>query len=189
MKHCSMKHCSILFFLVLLLVACDDNSLIKSEMDRFLNTKVELNLDSMAYASELNTIQDSVVHYKMKDYAYIVYFDSLSCSDCAINHLSDWTDLTLTKHLNDNDISLLFIISPPKKKIKKIIDKLCKNTLMNDQIYVDTMSVFARTNPNIPSNSILHTFLINEQGKVLLIGSPLHNNKIMDLSLEIIKSK
>lgn len=69
------------------------------------------------------------------------------------------------------------------------MNKLCKNTLMNDQIYIDTMSVFARTNPNIPRNSILHTFLINEQGKVLLIGSPLHNNKIMNLSLEIIKSK
>ena len=68
--------------------------------------------------------KDSTFHYKMKDYAYIVYVDSLSCSDCAINHLSDWTDLTLTQYLNDNDLSLLFIISPPKNKIKKIM----KNT-------------------------------------------------------------
>lgn len=182
-----MKHYKYIFivFSILFITSCENKSVIKSEMDKFLNTTVELKLDSMVYAKTLINENESIQSYKMSDYSYVVYVDSLSCSYCAINHLADYTDLSFDRFINENNISILFILSPTYDNIHKVIDKLRKNNIMNDCVFIDTTAVFARSNHNLPKNTRLHTFFIDKSGKVLLIGSPLHNDKIMSLSLNV----
>lgn len=56
-------------------------------------------------------------------------------------------------------------------------------------IYVDTLGVFNRNNRHIPSNPELHTFLLDSNGYVLLVGNPLENEKIEKLFWQILEEK
>jgi hypothetical protein len=42
---------------------------------------------------------------------------------------------------------------------------------------------FERLNPHLPANEQFHTFLLNEENKVVLAGSPVHNEKLKKLYL------
>lgn len=49
--------------------------------------------------------------------------------------------------------------------------------MLSYPIYMDTTGVFRRTNPQLPSNPMLHTFLLDENNEVLAVGNPLENEK------------
>lgn len=60
---------------------------------------------------------------------------------------------------------------------------------LNSIIYVDTTQHFRRHNPNIPSDVMFHTFLLDSDNKVILVGSPIQNNRIQNLFKKIIKEE
>lgn len=53
----------------------------------------------------------------------------------------------------------------------------------------DTTGVFHRTNPQLPSNPMLHTFLLDENNEVLVVGNPLENEKIDRMFWRTVKEK
>ena len=53
----------------------------------------------------------------------------------------------------------------------------------------DTTGVFRRTNPQLPSNPMLHTFLLDENNEVLVVGTPLVNEKIDRMFWRTVKEK
>ena len=56
-------------------------------------------------------------------------------------------------------------------------------------IFVDTANVFTESNPNIPSESMYHTFLLDENNNVILVGNPIVNEKIADMLPSIVEEK
>ena len=44
-------------------------------------------------------------------------------------------------------------------------------------------------NPHLPKNKALHTFLLDENNNVILVGDPLHNKKIEEMFYKIVKEK
>lgn len=44
-------------------------------------------------------------------------------------------------------------------------------------------------NPNIPSESMFHTFLLDENNKVILIGNPMVNKQIEEMLVLIVEEK
>lgn len=56
-------------------------------------------------------------------------------------------------------------------------------------IYMDTTGIFHRTNPQLPSNPMLHTFLLDENNEVLVVGNPLENEKIDRMFWRTVKEK
>lgn len=53
----------------------------------------------------------------------------------------------------------------------------------------DTTGVFHRTTPQLPSNPMLHTFLLDENNEVLVVGNPLDNEKIDRMFWRTVKEK
>ena len=53
----------------------------------------------------------------------------------------------------------------------------------------DTCGSFLNANKHIPNNSLLHTFMIDKNDSVVLIGNPHTNPKIRDLLFSIINSR
>lgn len=169
----------VLFFLFI--ISCKQSSF-KEEMDVFNNSQIKLMLDSMIY-----TQQNKMVSSIESGYTYIVYVDSVSCSDCALNHFKDWTEF---ESLFDREkFSYLFIVNPKQSEMTNVIEKVKSDTLFNDRIYIDTAGVFERNNYLLPQNKLLHTFMINKNNTVVLIGNPINNPKIKKLFYKIINQK
>ncbi len=48
-------------------------------------------------------------------------------------------------------------------------------------VFLDTAGVFERSNPGLPANPVFHTFLLDRENRVVLVGSPIGNAKMWDL--------
>ena len=56
-------------------------------------------------------------------------------------------------------------------------------------LFIDSVNVFMEANPNIPSESMFHTFLLDDNNKVILVGNPIFNKQIDDMMLSIVEEK
>ena len=51
----------------------------------------------------------------------------------------------------------------------------------------DREGQFEKLNPHLPKNKVLHTFLLDENNNVILVGNPLHNKKIEKMFYKIVE--
>ena len=54
---------------------------------------------------------------------------------------------------------------------------------------MDTLGVFIDDNKHIPHHPDMHTFLLDEDNNVLLVGNPLENEKIEEMFWQIVEEK
>ena len=118
----------------------------------------------------------------------IKYSDSTECSTCMLKRMYDWEIVMDSLQHNDHIIDILFIFSPPKDKINAFEENLIKNQYPFP-IYMDTCNAFLRANPHIPANPIMHSFLLDENDSVILVGNPVRNKKIEELFFKILEEK
>ena len=56
-------------------------------------------------------------------------------------------------------------------------------------MHIDSSDIFIKKNPHIPLKGVYHTFLLDENNNVILIGNPINNKKINRLFQKLIKDK
>lgn len=114
-----------------------------------------------------------------KEFAFITYFDSLSCSRCQINHLSDFNDFYEVAD-SVGVLDYLVIFSPRMEEY----DELVKELVLNDfpyPVYVDYGGSFRKANACIPEDSRFHSFLLDRNGHPAFVGNPVASQKLWDL--------
>ena len=163
----------LLFSLLMLLFSCERSS-IKLKIQKFSSHPVILNMDSMVNARTL-------IGQLPKRNA------SLECTDCAIKRLLQWR--TLIKQNYAYRLDFLFILSPNQHHLKSVLTKLRKDTILNNYIYVDTCNVFTRNNSTIPEERYLHTFLLDRENKIVLVGNPNVNERVESLFQKIMNER
>ena len=89
---------------------------------------------------------------------------------------------------SNNEFYNVFIITPDRKS-KETLRSKYREKLIPQTIFVDTANVFMKANANIPSESMFHTFLLDENNKVVLVGNPMLNNKIEYMMISILEEK
>ncbi len=57
---------------------------------------------------------------------------------------------------------------------------------LEHSVFLDTCNVFKKTNPQMPDNEMFHTFVINKEGNVLMVGNPFANEKMEALFKKVI---
>ena len=175
-----MKYLVSLFILLPVICSCH----FKKEtelLDSFLGSKVILYTDSMLNIKDGRNRIDDV------DYTYVVYIDSTDCSECAIKSVTWWAnDSDLLNALETGKLGLAFIFSPRKNVQKQIIKIIKEESVFPQYTYVDTSKLVVKYNPNIPQNRLLHTFMIDNNGKVIMAGSPITNENVKKIFLKII---
>ena len=87
------------------------------------------------------------------------------------------------------DLSLMIIIMPSKGIVNEFPKLMANTPEMIDYIYFDYFGLLEKKNPHLPKSKSLHTFLMDKNGKVLLVGNPVRNNKINALMLDILEDK
>ena len=108
----------------------------------------------------------------------VLYVDSTSCSGCFLSNLVGYHDIndSLVAHGGE----LLVLLHPQRGRMEEI------KTRMRHERYpfwciVDVSGEFIAKNPELPENKLLHTFSLDEQSNVILVGDPTRNEKINEL--------
>ena len=124
---------------------------------------------------------------RSKGYKMVVYTDSTECSSCAIGHLYVWEPILDSLMTFPEYNETVFIFAPSKTDCSKV-EKELRYSDFKYPVYLDTCNVFAELN-NIPINRLMHTFLIDKEGRVVLVGNPLSNSKIQELLFKVLNSE
>ena len=116
------------------------------------------------------------------------YVDSVTCSSCYLQKVAIDSLLFNMETLSDNEFYNIFIINPDNKTKNTLKSKYLER-LIPQTIFVDSTNVFIEANPNIPPESMYHTFLLDESNKVVLVGNPMLNKQIEAMMLSIVEEK
>ena len=60
---------------------------------------------------------------------------------------------------------------------------------ISSQIYLDSANVFARQNQHVPNDVLFHTFLLDEDLNVVIVGDPVRNEEINKIFWNILNGK
>ena len=105
----------------------------------------------------------------------ILFIGPNECSTCALNSLSEWNVLLDLE--KEKKVQLVFILNPKKKDLEQVISTYYSSGLKHP-VMIDTCDIFTQNNPHIPEESLFHTFLINSDNNVVMVGNPIKNAKI-----------
>lgn len=119
-------------------------------------------------------------------YRLIVYVDSTSCSPCFISHMYDYEEIV--EEFDSVGIKTLFVFELGQDKAADVMSSL------EQQVYPFISAVvlnggFASANPHLPSSSLLHSFLLDMENKVIVVGNPVRNDKIKELMFNTMKNQ
>lgn len=151
----------------------------RTPSESVMGMEVTLPLDEMMLypADKRDTLPD----YR---YRYVVYVDSLECSPCKIIHMGIWNHFC--SELADARTAFCMIFSPPKGKVaemKRVYDTYRHRI----PIYIDTLGVFERDNPQFAQlPSTFHSFLLDTEGKMVVIGDASTNHYARDEVFDVI---
>ena len=170
----------------LLLSSCNQfNRKMKNDMEQFHCSVINIPIEQMSRFE--GCVTDSLVNYS-GEYRLIVFADSTECSPCAIKYLYSWEPIIDTLMENSCYRETIFIFAPPKADCS-IVEAELKQKKFKFPTYLDKCNSFAKANKNIPSNRNMHTFLVDQSGKVVLVGNPLTNGNIRQLLYDYLKGK
>lgn len=167
-----MKRLGIVLLLLLFCVACKDykKEAVKNMVTEHVGTKVNFP-DSLLYRS----LSDSIVSLPQKPIKVVTHING-ECISC-LNQFIDWMEIgdSLTEAGN---VDLVFYI---RSIDFESVQGFLSEVNFKYPFFIDPNSDILFNN-NIPLNkSTLHTFLLDKDNKIVLIGSPLGNPKLADL--------
>ena len=118
-------------------------------------------------------------------FSIVTYADSTGCISCKLQ-LPKWKSFIVElDSISLGKVPVYFFLCP--KDFKEIIYTL-KRDYFDYPVCVDMKDVFNRLN-HFPDEIDFHTFLLDENSKVVAIGNPVYNFKVKELYLNIIQGK
>jgi hypothetical protein len=163
-----------------MLTSCEKRKSIEEEVSLLKSSAIALCLDSMVYCIDDNSKfleSDSLSFYKDSVSGLVVFTDSTCCSPCAVKDMYKWYEIMdSTKNICAGQSKIFFIFSGPASSTESIKNGLHEISF-DSPVFIDTCGVFIRSNPHIPSNPLLHIFMIDKKHNVVMVGSPLKNRE------------
>lgn len=169
-------------FAVLILVSCNaPHTQLKQTFDSFLGSRIVI----PPFKEAIYHGQDSIIPFVKKKYNIIIYLDSITCSSCEISELGKWSSfMSNSMQTNTNCLFIAAQLSPQKEEEIKTLVKILKFPW---PIYIDKSNRFIQYNhTTLPNNKLFHTFLLNTNDEVILIGNPIINFDLQNLYIKTI---
>lgn len=171
---------NILLMMSVLFVGCTNQ--FDKNMEAFVKEPIHIPYQTMD-KRVCSIYTDSLSSEKML--RIVNYIDTLDCSTCALSRLA-----AVEKEKKDmdelKDVGVVYVIETDTEKAENVYFAFC-NARIEGAVYLDTCYAFLRANPHIPDNPLFHTFVLNEQDSVVLVGDPFKNEKMENLFLKIIE--
>lgn len=155
-----------------LVFSCNRNS-IEDEMKRMENMTVNLNLNNMqCWASDTLVIERP---WETKPLKLCVFISEDFCTSCYLKKMFQWEDfIELEKDYN----FYIYFIFEPQEGCEENFHKFFYQAELDHPFYLDKKKLFMKENSFIPEQNIFHTFLLDENNHIILIGDILHNEDI-----------
>ncbi len=127
--------------------------------------------------------QDTVdFSFQKADYKVVIYVDSIGCLSCKLQ-LDKWKDVIhRIDSVSDVRVPFVFVFSP--EKLRDVM-YATKSGGFDYPILLDLKGEFNALN-HFPDNFNFQTMLLDRDNKVLAIGNPVQNPKILDLYQSVI---
>lgn len=181
-----VKMCIFIGLILFFCVACSDRSQQIAKEMKILQSKV-IRLPLKGLVMQQSTVLHEIEANK-QDLKLVIYTDSVGCTSCAINQINLWNSFIDYAERFNNQLRFYFIFSPVRKDLNSI--KLAiANSLFDYPVVLDTLKEFEKLNPHLPKNRSFHTFLLDENNKVILVGNPMHNKRIEEMFYKIVEEK
>lgn len=158
--------------------SCSQDAEVRKHILSMHENKVKISLDKMKCVKPMDFKDSLCAGQKSFKYRMIVFVDSTTCSTCLIDGIRVWNPYI--ENGIRKGIKHIFIVSPKHRQIEDVYISILYSYL-NCEIYVDTSHVFRKENPQIPQERRYHSFLINNNDSVVIVGSPVDNPQIDSL--------
>lgn len=173
-----------LLYSIFLLASCvGESGKVKQELASLMSNRIEMCQEATVTLSGKDIIAQD---YFASDFKMVVYTDSLGCSSCALQQLHLWSDFVEFAEPYGGKLKYYFIFNPPKRENIRLA---LRSSMLDYPMLLDSLGEFERLNPHLPKNKAMHTFLLDEQNNVVLVGNPLHNPEIERMFKEIVEEK
>lgn len=166
--------------LVFTMISCGGG--IKKDLERFIGQEIEIPRDLPVSLNGKDSLQ---AYSSPKDVKMVVWYDSTGCSSCRLKNLWQWEDYA---HYADSAGFDLFIILSPTAANVHSVNLAVRSQKVSFPVYKDYDCSFYELNSQMPSNSALHTFLLDKNDKVVIAGDPLNNPNLDGLYRNVIQS-
>lgn len=121
----------------------------------------------------------------LSEYKVLIYVDSIGCTSCKLQ-LHKWKELIeYTDSVTESKVPFLFFFHP---KETKEIRYLLKRDGFDRPVCIDIDDQLNKLN-KFPADMTFHTFLLDQENKVTVLGNPVHNTAVKDLYLKQITGK
>lgn len=176
-----------LFAICCLITACNSQKKeLQEKIEKLQSKAIEIPYKQMACWASDSVI--AISPWNKAKLKLIHYVDSETCSSCYLHKIATNELLFRMEKLSDNIFYNIFIINP-NNKTKKRLETDYNDKAIPQTIFIDSANIFMQLNPNVPSESIYHTFLLDENNKIILVGDPMTNPKVKDLMVAIVEKK
>ena len=155
-------------------------------VEKMQQKAIEIPYDRMACWTNDSILEISP--WKKAKMKLVHYIDSATCSSCYLQKAATNEFLNSMERLSKKEFYNVFIINPDKKTRTRIEDDF-KEKQIPSTVFLDSANIFMELNPNIPSESMFHTFLLDENNKVILVGNPMVNQQVEDMMLAVIEKE
>lgn len=166
--------------LLLFLVACSGESL-ELQYKNMVGEPVVIPYEKLK--KKLLSLYVDTVHRNCQ-YKLVSLIRLKECLPCNISELSMLDNEYTENRINDK-CEVVYIVEADKKNRDFVFNELCRSRI-NHPVYIDTCTAFMKNNPTIPDNPIFHTFLLNWQDSVIMVGNPFRDKKRTEKSLRLI---
>ena len=115
------------------------------------------------------------------------YMESNNCTECTSMEIKNMDEcIELCGYIAD--VQPVFILRIYSDEKNNALDKIYRQRIKG-VLLVDTCNAFLSANPHIPDNELYHTFVIDNDGKVLMVGNPFQNEKMAALFKKVIDNE
>ncbi len=168
-------------------VSCTGKKDFKDGIVQLQSRPVSLSLDKMRC---MWNGKDTVVSEERydTDFKLVVYSDTVACSSCGLKTMYLWDGLIHDLESYGKSVSLCFIFMPLQKDLEEFYFTM-RTMAPLLPVHVDTAGIFIRENPHIPREAVYHTFLLDKDNRVVLVGNPSRSEKIKEMFWQIVEEK
>lgn len=173
----------VFLFFPAMIISCGRESYEK-KMARMKSVPVNLNLTRMQ-CWDADTL---VVNrpWESRGLKLCVFVSDRLCTSCYLKKMFQWEDFL--RYEEENDFFIYFIFEP-QEGCEENFWKFFYQAELDHPFYLDKNKEFLKSNPNVPSEYMFHTFLLDEKNNVILVGDILHDQHIEDQFKRIIAKR
>ena len=166
---------------ILILFSCGGSGQHKANrvLEEWIGRQVVIPNDLVYTKYGTDTVEYSQAY---TDYKILVYVDTVGCTSCQLQ-LERWLDwVDCLKNKSSYSVSYLFDFYP--KDTEELVD-LLRFYDFSVPVCIDETDRLNQLN-KFPAGGKFHTFLLDRDNKVVLVGSPVNNENIAELYRDIL---